>query len=418
MRRKLPNALALAALSACGSPECPSGTVAMDGRCIDAMDAGPRPDAFTPDVSGDAPGLDVNLPDAWEPDAWTADDAWAPDVGNDGGVCSRCPVESPACFMDGCVECTDDSHCVGHANGPSCDTSTHLCVGCTDPVLHCAAPLAACVGQTCLRCDGREDCGSPTPACVANSCVQCEGRGDCTAPTPACVANSCRQCDASTDCGTASASRCDLGTNACAACMGDGDCGHIAGNPRCVAGTCRPCTVATEAVDCATPATSCNPVTNVCGTRMRGSVTVCNRCDADSECGAMLTCAAVNPARGTTGNYCLPRLPGPGDFCTRPYFDRVVSGTSVSGATVTYCRSQTTTCEAVLQHRTTGDGTCTASSGTDDSCGAPSVNDGLCRLSGGGNRCTIPCGSEDDCPGGFACDVDGTVPVFGKRCAI
>ncbi len=48
-------------LSGCPSPECPSGTVAMDGRCVDVVDMSPRADAFTPDVSGDAPGLDPRV---------------------------------------------------------------------------------------------------------------------------------------------------------------------------------------------------------------------------------------------------------------------------------------------------------------------------------------------------------------------
>jgi hypothetical protein len=426
--------IALLAVAGCGSAECPSGTELIEGRCIDidaagpAMDAGP-PDAFRrPDANLDAPGLD-----AFElvPDAWTPDDAWAPDAGNDAGPCSRCPSSTPACFMDTCVECASNADCVGAAGGPACDLDTHTCVACTVGT-DCTAPLAACLPtNTCVRCDDRADCGAPTPACVANNCVQCENRSDCSGGTPACVGNACVQCEnrsdcsggtpacfgnacvqceANTDCTSVSASRCNVGAHACAACMGDGDCSHIGGSPRCVAGTCRACTVATEATDCG--ANSCNPATNTCTSTPRGSLTTCIRCLADSECMSGFTCAPVNSALGASGTYCLPRLPGPGDFCSRPYADRVVGGTSASGATVTYCRLRTSSCEARLQYGTNGDGTCTGAGGTDASC----VAEGVCRTSGTGNLCTYPCMGPTDCPGAAACQTDGSVPVFGAYC--
>jgi len=417
---------ATALLVTCSLSGCVRETVSCaenpSALCPDAgarMDTGPRADAFTPDVSGDAPGLDVNLPDVWEPDAWTPDDAWAPDAGFDGGPCSRCPTDRPACRMDSCVECTDDTHCAGHPSGPACDTTTNLCVGCVDPTLHCAPPLRACVSNTCVTCDGPEDCSIAAPVCASNSCVQCAIRSDCSAPTPACVSNACRQCDANTDCATASASRCDTSANTCGACMGDGDCSHIAGNPRCVGGTCRPCTVATEAMDCG--ANSCNPRTNACTMTGRGSLTQCLACVADSECQAGHTCAPVDPARGLTGTYCLPVF---GGLCNRPYANNATVMTA-SGASAEVCRLATTTCEAMLMHRqqSTVGGRCTNDppAGTEDAaCGSTSAADGICRTSGGRNRCTYPCagGSDDDCPAGFTCEADASVPVYGRRCAI
>ncbi len=382
----------LVGASGCGAAECPAGTVSVGDRCVDvdassSMDAGPR-DAFVrPDTREDAPGLD-----AYEPDSPLPDDAWAPDAGTDGGPCSRCPVAMPACFADGCVECTTDDHCIGAAGGPACDTVSHTCVAC-NVGSDCTAPLAACLDHACVRCDDRADCSAPTPACIANACVQCESRADCAAPTPACTSNACVQCEMNMDCPTAGASRCAGST--CGMCMGDGDCTHIAGSPRCVAGTCRACTVAMEMTDCGI--NSCNPATNTCTGTRRGSRTVCDMCFADSECGSGLTCAAVNPARGITGNYCLPIRTGA--FCVRPYFD-VNTATSASGAGVTYCRHRATTCEALLGYAGMGDGSCAGAGGTDASCGATGVMDGLCRLSGGGNLCTHRCsgvGTNSDC---------------------
>jgi hypothetical protein len=432
----------LGLLAGCGSAECPSGTVLIDGRCIDvdaagpAMDAGP-PDAFRrPDANLDAPGLD-----AFEvvPDAWTPDDAWAPDAGSDAGPCSRCPSSTPACFMDTCVECASNADCVGAAGGPACDLDTHTCVACTVGT-DCTAPLAACLPtNTCVRCDDRADCGGGTPACVGNDCVQCENRSDCSGGTPACVGNACVQCEtrsdcsggtpacfgnacvqceANTDCTSVSASRCNVGAHACAACMGDGDCSHLGGSPRCVAGTCRACTVATEATDCG--ANSCNPATNTCTSTRRGSVPTCLTCSADSECMAGFTCAPVNPARGVTGNFCLPiRVTTCGAL--RPYAEGATV-TTASGASANICRPRTTTCEAVLMHTGTsvvGADRCTndpPAGASDAACGHPTVADGLCRVSSGlDNLCTYPCvpGSNNDCRPGFSCVMDASVPAGG-----
>jgi hypothetical protein len=141
----------------------------------------------------------------------------------------------------------------------------------------------------------------------------------------------------------------------------------------------------------------------------RGSVGTCLSCNADSECMTGATCAPVNPARGVTGNHCLPIRTGP--FCSRP-FGEAHTAPSASGASVTYCRHATTTCEAFLQYRTPGDGSCTAAGGTDASCGAVGVADGLCRLSGLGNRCTFACLGDDDCRVGSTCQPD---PMDGTR---
>ncbi len=204
-------------------------------------------------------------------------------------------------------------------------------------------------------------------------------------------------------------------------CIGDGDCTHMAGNPRCVAGTCRACTVATETTDCGLD--SCNPVTNTCTGTRRGSRTTCLTCVTDSECGAGLTCGAVNPARGVTGNYCLPIRTS---TCSRPYVEGINGDITDLGAMVNYCRSRTTTCEAVLHHSTDqGSGTprCgnTPDGTSDDACGAGAVADGVCRMSTGGlYLCTYGCMGPGalDCPGVTTCVGDGTVPVFGAYCSI
>lgn len=210
----------------------------------------------------------------------------------------------------------------------------------------------------------------------------------------------------------------------------DTDCTNVAApnNRRCVdlgggaPRECRQCNVATETTDCP-GGDSCNPVTHRCTGVMRGSRGTCLTCNADSECtgaaGGTATCAQVN-ILGVTGNYCLPRIPTPASFCAQPYADKQTA-TSASGTTVTYCRHATTTCEAFNHYRTTGNGTCTGGGGTDAACGTTTMgatNDGYCRLSGVGNRCTIPCNGDDDCRVGVLCNPTADMATGRNLCML
>ena len=119
------------------------------------------------------------------------------------------------------------------------------------------------------------------------------------------------------------------------------------------------------------------------------------------------------------GNYCLPKLPSDTAFCVQPFFDRQVGATSASGSRVTYCRHRTTTCEGFRHYSTLGDGTCTGIGGTDAACGTTSTpSDGYCRLSGGGNRCTIPCNGDDDCPSSVLCSAVADIAAGRRLCAL
>ena len=377
-------ALALTLLMGCPGSECPLGTTMEGARCVEA-DTGPRAD-----TNSDA----FSLFDAHTDDVG-ADAFNEPDSGLDGGICSRCPTAMPACLGgERCVQCTADNTTACDDDAPACDTETN----------------------TCVECNTSTDCtGDTTPVCdvATHTCVPCTDMdmGACGGVTPACDTNNTCTCTA-TSCTSATAARCDETTNACAACTEDTDCTNVAApnNRRCVdiggARECRQCNVDSEATDCP-GGDSCNPTTHRCTGRMRESRATCLTCDADSECtgaaAGTATCAQVN-ILGVTSNYCLPRVPMPASLCSQPFADKQTS-TSASGTTVTYCRHATTTCEAFSHYRTTGDGTCTGVGGTDAACGTTSTPaDGYCRLSGVGNRCTIPCGGPDDCPIGFTCN--------------
>jgi hypothetical protein len=206
-------------------------------------------------------------------------------------------------------------------------------------------------------------------------------------------------CSENAHCTSPTGSRCNRDRYDCEPCVENADCAHIVGRAYCVESACVPCTAANEAMVCGPNA--CNTVTGLCTTTPRSSLERCQPCVADSECMAGLTCAPVDADRGVAGTYCLPRLGSATELCARPFGDRVVDGTSASGATVTYCRHRTSTCEAFRHYSTTGSGACTgAEAPVDAACGAAGVADGVCRLSGVGNLCTYGCGSDDDCPCG------------------
>jgi len=47
----------------------------------------------------------------------------------------------------------------------------------------------------------------------------------------------------------------------------------------------------------------------------------------------------------------------------------------------------------------------------DARCGVDGLDDGLCRAAGATTRlCTVPCGSDDDCPG-YTCNIAVTPRV-------
>lgn len=280
-------------------------------------------------------------------------------------------------------------------------------------------------------CRTHADCGGQTPACRANgecvpcltdrdcanrggicdeqtfACVECLHDGHCDDPArPVCDAEryACVTCVSDAECTDAAASRCDAAAHTCKACASHADCAHLPGLPACSNGGCVQCTQQTED-DCAGQV--CDPSTLTCTTRDRASASVCEPCEYDSDCPTgdlplaqrEYRCVPMHFAGAAHGNYCLKIF---ATGCTRPYATRLDDVASTSGAAEDdYCGiDQTvTTCEAVRAVGTS----CTG--GIDAECGAPALDDGLCRtVAGIANTCTLPCGSALDCPGNLSCD--------------
>jgi len=253
-------------------------------------------------------------------------------------------------------------------------------------------------------------CTAPTLLCNATSgeCVQCTAADTtaCSGATPVCdtTAGECVACNVSSDCASLTAPQCNAATHVCEACTADAACMGRATTTACDVtggGDCVACTAGNE-----TPcgANSCNPATNSCTTTARGTIGNCSTCVADSECVADHRCVSTDFAAASTGLRCLPLRAGPG--CARPFAERRDGVVSASGATVDVCDLATTSCAAFLHFRT-AQAACTGfgvpASASDGECGAPAVADGLCRLSGVGNRCTYGCASDDDCIEPFTC---------------
>jgi hypothetical protein len=100
------------------------------------------------------------------------------------------------------------------------------------------------------------------------------------------------------------------------------------------------------------------------------------------------------------GSYCfLDGTSGCGDTAPsiRPY-STPQSLTSVDGVTLTYCMPPaSTTCRGIADTRSVS---CTS----DDMCGLPGQNDGICPTSGtGAGLCSYACGGAVDCRGSLSC---------------
>jgi hypothetical protein len=121
--------------------------------------------------------------------------------------CATAPNNNRACNPTTmtCVQCQNNTHCVGNTSGPVCvDDSCEQCgvdTDCTAPGL----PICDAGNNTCVQCRDNAQCAEPTPICVttgANTCRECGSNTHCAGRPggPACVMNVCRQCSGSAPC--------------------------------------------------------------------------------------------------------------------------------------------------------------------------------------------------------------------------
>jgi hypothetical protein len=312
-------------------------------------------------------------------------------------VGSACDDTRPVCG-DGYTLSADETECLPLDAGPDTgapDSSTD------------AAPDSADDADTAVDAG---PCGMP-----------CEGA------TPICdeVGERCVACLMDSDCTELDAPQCDTTAGTCGACSDDDACIDRTGTETCALtgasmGSCVECidNSGCEATE------GCDLPTNACRTFTAESANTCGDCVADAECMAGRLCIpftyddprtpAADPV--PAGNHCAFRQdaagPGaPAGDCVniRPYV-RAQMAMSVDGVETTFCTFRQSTCEA---HRDFSMTDCmTLDLAGDALCGIDDVGDGVCRMFGATtNRCTVFCGSDDDCPMGFACDTAATPRV-------
>lgn len=273
-----------------------------------------------------------------------------------------------------------------------CDADPSLAACCDDCkkqpyLLHCpftCGDYCDCpprdLGSPCL--DDR-DCGDTAPFCAQGVCVVCSTQTDCKDPTSStCDRGDCRGCTADVECAHLGATQvCDTETNRCVVCTGR--------NPS------------------ACGSNVCDPSTNTCSNRGAATRGVCEECLTGRECTEGMLCAATRLGDVDTGAYCLFKrdaaqsLGGPGGTCATagPYSEERQASDVGGTSTAPICQPPRTTCSAINWMGTT----CI----NDDDCGAPGVDDGLCRPDSGGRRkCTIPCTANRDCEAPSTCVMD------------
>ncbi len=225
-----------------------SGEAVVGGRASDAS-----VDLTQSDVT-DVTDVTDALLDA--DDASDAPDDVTADVPLDLGL------DAPPDVVDAPFRCADDAACVGHPDGPVCDTST----------------------GRCARCLPTRDVCPSGQYCVAGSLACAPGCRDDAA---------CRASDAG-----AGGGRCDPATHQCVACLADGDCPAGA---LCVGAVCVP--GCTPARGCAEGRTCC---AGAC-LDLQSAVTSCGGCD--------LRCDAPNAVPACRNGVCAV------GSCVSPFAD-------------------------------------------------------------------------------------------------
>ena len=272
-------------------------------------------------------------------------DTNAPDTGEDAGACS--------------TACTGST--------PHCDETSMTCVACLVDG-HCAPEY--CVDNACVACRTNADCPVGMPVCspTSNTCVGCENPADCSGRTGTEV--------------------CDATDGACVECL------------------------ASDRTACGTNV--CNHAARTCTSTMERSANLCEECVADEHCQMDQLCVPMTFMTTDVGSYCLWKESapaGPNGACANvpPYAGGEMM-TSLDGEEARVCGLAVTTCVAVNQFRMLACTDGMLPDTTDEECGVSGVNDAYCRFSSGlgTNRCTIPCGSDDDCKTGFTCDLGAT----------
>jgi len=359
----------------------------------------------------------------------------------------HCAAPRPACdtAVRTCVECVTNEHCA--APRPACDAPTQSCVECLSDG-HCSGLRARCKtagasdagadGNVCVECLEDAHCTAERPGCnpLTNACVACTRDEHCPAATPRCdvAAHACVECLSNTDCNEPGASSCSSGT--CGPCASNAECAHIAGKTVCDAslapgdeadagtsepessdagvaagGTCVQCT-GTDYAACGQSngkSLVCDSLRRTCSSATQGSAGLCQACVSDAQCAPGELCAEQVFNGQSVGHFCFyakgDTAHGAPALCSsaRPYVQTLLTR-SIDGRVLELCLLRSSTCVALNQFSSKS---CTSASSTPDDtqCGtSPGLDSKCASFDTGVYRCTVTCGSDDDCKVGFTCN--------------
>ena len=297
-----------------------------------------------------------------------------------------------------------DAGSAGSAGAPGCD---------------CSGNSPVCIEDTgdCVQCTDNTHCSDATPVCNtdSNSCVACTENTHCSGDTPFCDtdSNSCVTCLANDACTDPTASLCEDGQ--CAPCLNNDDCAHIEGKAVCDAGECVECT-GTDYAACGIDAKTstpyvCDTLNRTCTSLLEHDVGACESCVSDAHCQLGHLCAlqTFGDTPDEVGYFCHWKRGdtdnGAPALCSSapPYVKTISAASSIDGATADLCGLAVSTCTARNEFRAKD---CTVAMSPDDTlCGFDPPNDARCvEFDTGVYRCTMRCGSDDDCPPSFSCN--------------
>ncbi len=211
----------------------------------------------------------------------------------------------------------------------------------------------------------------------------------------------CVPCLEDVHCTTDDAAACNTTTNECEPCTENPDCDGVMGIDVCDDGACVQCTPEQED---ACVGKVCSALTNTCTSATPGSATVCEACEADSQCRAGQLCVEQlftdqDSMTHSIGHYCFAEQQV-GTCSTAPAtYREPLAATSVEGVSAIVCNLDNTTCPA----RNDYGKDCTSEA----ECGASGIVDGMCELKEGYTvtLCTYFCDGHLDCPTGNLCNM-------------
>jgi hypothetical protein len=375
----------------------------------------------------------------------------------------HCSYDLPLCAGNQCVLCTseDASYCPREA--PVCDAENipGRCISCAndeDCTSTNANVAGLCIDEQCTACElgTSRNCSDSAPYCVAllpekdggvslfapdltstlggappeqylefqHQCVECLDDSVCVGSKKGCFAGACVRCTTNDHCNESpEASVCDTSTHTCVGCSSAEDCVHLPNTPACDVdkSVCVECTAERDAY-CLNRVcrTVPGPEQFTCTNRGKHARHSCAECWSDSDCPTNSACVLESYEGVDTGFYCLPMPVEKKCEPNQPLIDSIVA-TSVDGTRTVFCKMSLTTCQG---YRHYGIGTATNDAGlgycnSDDDCGLPGVDDGIC-LSWPDDikRCTYECNIDADCPRSICVNMADSDNVARRLCLI